>query len=68
MKVNSSERTRRCILLWALRNLRICARIFKELPSFARDLVDVLSAGAVQFAVADALLPELRTAATQPTP
>lgn len=34
---------------WALRQLRICVRSLEQLPSFARDLVEALSAGAPQF-------------------
>lgn len=33
---------------WAMRKLRICVRSMEQLPSFARDLVDTLAAGAGQ--------------------
>lgn len=43
---------------WAPRKLRICARSFEQLPSFARDLVDALIAGASQFTPIETLSAE----------
>ncbi|MEO8249533.1 MAG: LysR substrate-binding domain-containing protein [Burkholderiales bacterium] len=39
---------------WALRKLRICVRSVEQLPSFARDLVGALAAGAPQFTQSEA--------------
>lgn len=47
---------------WALRKLRICVRSIEQLPSFARDLVEALVAGASQFTRGETGLSQLQIA------